>query len=207
MDRKIDKKISKRGEITLALLENARDFAVDSTILLEAFLTAGYGVSYGKLLSEADKISKQRSAHKLEKEEMVKLKRRFDAIMYKLEKDGLMAKAQTKSGNVFKITAKGKNKIDGLKEKCDQILRTAYPCEEHSNLIIVAFDIPERERKKRKWLRIVLVNFGFRKLQKSVWVGKVKIPAEFIHDLKELGLALYVEIFEIGKSGTLREVI
>lgn len=203
----MDKKISKRGEIMLALLENARDFAVDSTILLKAFLTAGYGVSYGKLLSEADKISKQRSAHKLEKEEMVKLKRRFDAIMYKLEKDGLMARAQTKSGNAFKITGKGKNKINALKEKRDQAPRTVYPYENHGNLMIVTFDIPEKERKKRNWLRIVLINFGFRMLQKSVWIGKVKIPAEFIRDLKELGLAHYVEIFEVGKSGTLREVI
>lgn len=191
----------------LALLENIRDFAVDSTILLEAFLTAGYGANYGKILREADKISVRRSARKLEKEEMAKLERRFGAMIYKLEKDGLMIKTKTESGNAFKITANGKSKIDILRGKRDQMLRTVYPYEKHGNLMIVAFDIPEREKKKRNWLRMVLINFGFKMLQKSVWVGKVKMPAEFIRDLKELELSHYVEIFEVGKSGTLREVI
>lgn len=201
------KKISKRGEIMLALLENVRDFAADSTALLEAFLVAGYGASSGRIWREADKISVRRSARKLEREEIAKLKRRFDAMMYKLEKDGLMIKTKTGSGGTFKITVKGKKKIDVLNEKRDQAPRTAYPYEKHGNLVIVAFDIPERERKKRNWLRMVLINFSFRMLQKSVWVGKIKIPAEFIRDLKESGLAHYVEIFEVGKSGTLREVI
>lgn len=203
----MDKKISKRGDVMLALLENVRDFAVDSTALLEAFLTAGYGASCGKILWEADKISRRRSANKIKKEEMVKLERRFDAMMYKLEKDGLMIKTKTESGNVFKITARGKNKIGALKEKRDQTPRAVYPYEKHDNLMIVTFDIPEKERKKRNWLRMVLINFGFRMLQKSVWIGKVKMPAEFVRDLKELGLAHYVEIFEIGKRGTLHEVI
>ena len=48
---------------------------------------------------------------------------------------------------------------------------------------------------------------NFRILQKSVWIGKVKIPKEFIDDLKELNMINYVEIFEISRGGSLRQVV
>src|SRR3990167_838001 len=77
----------------------------------------------------------------------------------------------------------------------------------NNRLIIVIFDIPERERRKRAWLRLALKNIGLKLIQRSVWMGKVKIPKEFLDDIRELHLVNFVEIFEITKSGSLNQVI
>ena len=54
---------------------------------------------------------------------------------------------------------------------------------------------------------MALKNIGLRLIQQSVWMGKVKIPKEFLDDIRELHLANFVEIFEITKSGSLNQVI
>lgn len=82
----------------------------------------------------------------------------------------------------------------------------SYVKEDDRRSTIVAFDVPERFKEKRHWLRSVLKNLGLRMVQKSVWLGKVKIPREFIDDLKKLKILDFVEIFGITKGGTLEEV-
>ena len=71
---------------------------------------------------------------------------------------------------------------------------------------IVTFDIPERERRKRDWLRGALRNLGLAMVQKSVWIGKVKIPGELVEDMKSMRILDFVEIFEISKTGSLQQV-
>ena len=67
-------------------------------------------------------------------------------------------------------------------------------------------DIPESERKKRAWLRSALKNLNFKMIQQSVWIGKVRIPEEFLRDLRNMHLTEYVEIFEISKAGSLQQI-
>ena len=62
--------------------------------------------------------------------------------------------------------------------------------------MIVIFDIPERMRKKRNWLRQGLVYLGFSLLQKSVWFGPAPLPHEFLVSLKELELLRFIKFFE-----------
>ena len=73
-------------------------------------------------------------------------------------------------------------------------------------LVIVAFDIPERVRRYRDWFRSVLENLGLTMIQKSVWMGKIKIPKALIDDLAELKLIDFVEIFEVGNEGSLTHI-
>ena len=72
--------------------------------------------------------------------------------------------------------------------------------------MIIAFDVPEREREKRRWLRLALISLGFQKVQQSVWAGNIRIPAEFIEDMKENAILSYVHIFSVAQSGTLEKV-
>lgn len=74
-------------------------------------------------------------------------------------------------------------------------------------LKIFAYDIPEREKQKRAWLREVLRLLGFRMLQKSLWIGKSKIPEGFLQDLRKKEIMDHVHIFEISKTGTLKELL
>lgn len=94
-----------------------------------------------------------------------------------------------------------------LKEKSKKLLpAVAYQKEKSDKLIIIAFDVPETERKKREWLRAVIKNLGFKMVQRSVWIGKIKIPKEFMNDLLKLRLVEFVEIFEISKTGSLKQI-
>ncbi len=78
-----------------------------------------------------------------------------------------------------------------------------YPKVESSRVIIVMFDIPEKMRRKRAWLRSVLKNLGFEKVQQSVWKGTNKIPRRLLQDLERFSMMNYVDIFEATKLGTL----
>jgi DNA-binding transcriptional regulator PaaX len=71
---------------------------------------------------------------------------------------------------------------------------------------IVTFDIPESMKKKREWLRFALKRLGFTMLHKSVWIGKVTLPVEFLNDLDSLGLLPYVHILAVTKAGSLKHL-
>ena len=43
-------------------------------------------------------------------------------------------------------------------------------------------------------------------LQRSVWVGKCKLPDELMDDLNTIGLLPYVEILAVTKRGSLKEL-
>jgi len=68
--------------------------------------------------------------------------------------------------------------------------------------LIVIFDVPEFERKKRDWLRIELRSEGFIILQKSAWFGP-PIPYEFANRLRDLGILPYMKFFEAKEADIL----
>ena len=81
-----------------------------------------------------------------------------------------------------------------------------YKTESDDELKIIIFDIPEKERQKRDWLRSVLKNLKFSMLQKSVWAGKIKLPKQFLEDLSKNKIIPYVDIFTISKRVSLRKL-
>lgn len=81
-----------------------------------------------------------------------------------------------------------------------------YKKEGDNGFNIIIFDIPEKERFKRDWIRQNLTPLGFNMLQKSVWIGRSKLPREFLKDLSNLNLVKYVHIFKIAKTGTIKNI-
>lgn len=65
---------------------------------------------------------------------------------------------------------------------------------------IVAFDIPEGDRKIRNWTRNQLKIFSYNMLQQSLWFGPGPLPKEFIDRLKTLGIKKNVKIFSIKQN-------
>ena len=63
--------------------------------------------------------------------------------------------------------------------------------------VMVLFDIPEKKRKTRNWLRLHLKLWDFEMLQQSVWLGKGPLPKEFTDRLDLLGIGKCVKIFKI----------
>lgn len=60
--------------------------------------------------------------------------------------------------------------------------------------LIVIFDIPEKKKRYREWLRSELVGFGFEMVQKSVWLGP-NLPKEFVEYLNETEVLKYLRFF------------
>lgn len=197
-----------KGELTLRILEHIGDAAIGMFDLISAFLDAGYGASTGKILSEFDKKGGERSRKNAEYSKMKLQRQRFSTMLCRLRNDGLIEEKINKNKPHVQLTSKGKQYFEMLKKRrSDALPDTRYKCNlKDGRFAIVVFDIPERERRKRAWLRLALKNIGFNLIQKSVWAGKVKIPENFLEDLRELQLIEHVEIFEISKTGSLQQL-
>ncbi len=121
----------------------------------------------------------------------------FGAILSRLQKQVLI---EQKADEKWSITSLGKNflgerwfkKTTGLLQN-DGIMR------------LVIFDIPEKERKKRLWLRLELLACNYKLLQKSVWVGYCPLPQEFFEALEYLDLRNHIHIFSVNETGTLQK--
>lgn len=173
------------------------DATEDSLYLFAAIVDSPYGASPRQIERRAQELREGLTGRS--KDDLRKRRTNFYSYLSHLQKDGLIERRQRK----WSITSRGKEKYKALLKR---LPGTKYQKEIDTTLKIVIFDIPEKQRRKREWLRSRLVDLGFRMIQKSVWAGKVKLPEEFIKDLQELDLFRYVEIFTISKSGSLRQV-
>jgi len=198
-----------KGDVTLRLLEYIGDAAIDVADLTIAFLESGYGASSREILNRVERRSIMRAKNKEAKSEKERFRQRFYSMMHKLKKDGLVDVVVKDKKSFLRLTSDGKRRLLVLKKNHANALPDNSYGEcgaANGRFTIVVFDVPEKERRKRFWLRSALRNLGFQLIQKSVWMGKVKIPEMFLDDLKELHLIDYVEIFEISKTGSLRQL-
>lgn len=209
-DRPIgDNMLNMKGEITLKFLGFIKDFANFNMDMFEAFLRAGYGASYGKLDYELNKLQKDRRVYEMAQDEARACRKRYAQFLYKLRRDGLIEEGGDKHKKTIFLTQKGIKKLNKLKEQYSNKLPSvkSYTKKSGNKFVIATFDVPEKERRKRAWIRSALKNIGLKSIQKSVWIGKAKIPQEFIDDLADLRLIDFIEIFEISKTGSLRHVV
>lgn len=68
---------------------------------------------------------------------------------------------------------------------------------------IVIFDIPEKERDKRDWIRGELLYHQYEPLQKSVWIGYCPLLPQLIENIDHMGLSKYIHIFSVKDEGTI----
>ena len=102
------------------------------------------------------------------------------------------------NAGVWDITAAGKKYLESK-----HVLRRFNPKIqnhlEQKRKLIVIFDIPEKKKKYRDWLRSELVGFGFTMIQKSVWFGP-RLPKDFIEYIEENGLIKHIRFFKALES-------
>jgi len=122
-------------------------------------------------------------------------KQSFSTILNRLQKQGLIEHEKGK----WNITNLGTKIVKGTK------FRPSELPEKDGAIRLVIFDIPEKERKKRLWLRLELIAYDYSLLQKSVWVGYRPLPKDFLDSLEYLNLRSHVQIFSIKHKGTLKE--
>jgi DNA-binding transcriptional regulator PaaX len=95
------------------------------------------------------------------------------------------------------ITKKGKTYFKN-KKLLDYI---TSPFEENSSAhTIISFDIPEKNRFIRYWLRNQIKIFGYKMLQQSLWIGPGPLPPSFLKRLEDLNIRKNIKTFKITKK-------
>lgn len=159
-------------------------------------LTILFNYSAGYKLMRQSLRGTNRFSASAKSSQRLKSNQTFYLTLSRLKKRGLV----TKNNEVWKITDKGK---EYFREKLARFLpqhrKTTVSSLSRKNMII-AFDIPEKYRRKRDWLRIELSLLKFSPIQKSVWFGPAPIPKDFIENLHMLKILEYLKFFEVKEK-------
>lgn len=197
-----------RGDKVIGILQALKDSALDSANLFEAFLSAGYGASRSRMEYLMREGKRKHQADKARFEEFARERQKFYNLIYYLKSDGIISEAVYDGKKWYAIAEIGKRKLSRLlTKKNNRIPQSQYPAVSGNKFTIIAFDIPEKEKKKREWFRETVGRLGYKAIQRSVFLGKTKIPQPLLDDLRKLQMMDYVEIFEITKTGSLRHLI
>lgn len=192
-----------KGELRLRILEFIKNATRSAEDMLFIF-SLPYGTSLSKMLYLLEKRQGNSFTNASQTETNQRIKRNFNDFLYRLRKDNLIAETEKNQGHFFQLTQKGKIALKKLES--NNLPASKYASVGEDTWKIIIFDIPEKERNKRFWLRSALKNLKFKMVQKSVWVGKVKLPSQFIQDLGKINILSFIEIFSITKTGSLKQI-
>lgn len=165
--------------------------------LIVSMLEAGYGASH-KQLQKKFKEAQDRRLHFFD-ESYAKERRKLSNLISKLKREDLIRK----EGGSWALTKFG---VQRLAKSRAILPKRDYQKQDAKTFKIIVFDVPEKFRSKRAWLRDGLNRLGFVMLQKSVWYGKFALPEEFIAHIDEMELGEFVQILEITKGGSVVEL-
>ncbi|TSC52603.1 MAG: hypothetical protein LiPW39_556 [Parcubacteria group bacterium LiPW_39] len=193
-----------RGQIIPKILEILQSQAETTVSLFDAF-TLSYGESHRKM-HQVIKYGFKR--FKADWAFLYRERQQFYSLLNQLKNQGFIEKKKTsQKQSLWKITKRGREKIRIIRKfNFFKKASVIYKKEDDDKVKVITFDIPERERNKREWLRAVLSALGFTLLQQSVWIGKNKIPEKFLFDLKDREMLPYIHIFKVDKKGTIKEI-
>lgn len=128
-------------------------------------------------------------------------KHSFSTILGRLRREGLVVRSGAKKNAVWALTEKGRAVLRDTKPVEPEKTYTLPPAD--GIIRLVSFDIPEKMRFHRRWLRAELIACDFEPLHKSVLMGKRPLPESLIAELEARDLTQYIHIMAIKKSGTL----
>lgn len=106
-----------------------------------------------------------------------------------LKSRGFVRNKGPKKKTIWYITQKGKTHFHNAKD-------IELPPED-GKIRLVIFDIPEKQKSKRNWLRSQLVSCDYNQLQKSVWTGNRPLPKWLLGDIKRLDLVSHIHIVSL----------
>ena len=110
----------------------------------------------------------------------------------RLEKQGLIRREpKTK---VYFLTEQGKELVAYIEDRYS-VLDKKWD----GRLRIVIFDVPEKKRFYRVWIRGELLLLNYKMVQKSVYIGKYPLPKSFYQDIIRFGLNELVFVFTIDR--------
>lgn len=138
--------------------------------------------------------------------EAYRSRQQFHLTLNYLKRQGLVVRKGDKRKSRWFLTKQGEKRAKTYRERRADSYSSVSTNFAHvygDGVTVVAFDIPEKERRKRDWIRMCLAEMGFQKLQKSVWVARGKVDEDFFRALRERDLLGKVHIFAVTKRGTI----
>jgi CRISPR-associated endonuclease Cas2 len=194
-----------RGEKILKILEILEDMAVSTLDLLDMWLFEQPRGIYGLERARLKRAGQKKQLFFTELREYLEEREKLSKLIYKLKREGFIL--ENKKNKKLILTKKGKLKLRFLKNKRSvEETKNDESNQKDKDVIVVIYDVPESEHKKRHQLRNLLVNAGFNFVQKSVWIKQGKITDDFINFLKDLEVLHYVQIFKITQKGTIENI-
>lgn len=112
-------------------------------------------------------------------------------MIRKLRDEGLVEQVKLKEDILFKLTDAGEDILGN------------DPKHWNGKWRIVIFDIPEQKRIIRNMFRRNLKKWGFKNLQKSVWISKRDVFEKLSNYVKDLGIEQWVILIEANKLSQL----
>ncbi len=112
-------------------------------------------------------------------------------VLKRLREKGLVEQVKLKNDVIIKLTEEGKGLIGGFEEK-----------DWDGKWRVVIFDIPEEKRIIRNLFRRNLKKWGFKHLQKSVWMSKRDVFNKLEAYIKDLGIEKWVVVMEVDRLTT-----
>ena len=190
------------------VLERLQTVAEETAGLLDTMFSS-YPAGYRKMWHQ---IKHGPPRFNVDWAELYRERKYFYTVLNRLKRDGLIKgkKARGKRQSLWTITKRGLARLTSCKEKETNPFsrrRIRYAKTGRRSPVLVVFDIPERDKAKREWLRECLKRLGFSLLQKSVWMGNERLPEELLRDLRKHKLLRYVHILTISKRGTIRKIV
>lgn len=122
----------------------------------------------------------------------------FRTTLSRLKAQGLVESA---GYGMWTLTKKGREALSTPEEKEQRYAKFRKAAAGKRDTIII-FDVPEKKRTIRGYLRLELVALGYEQLQKSVWIGGGPLPEEFMKQIKEWDILDTVHIFTVRERGT-----
>ena len=182
-----------KGEHTLQILKLLEDGPLDGTQLIRKFFPVGYEPSFQVLARERGRAAAAKA-----------IRLRYRNFLYKLERSNLVAARPLEGSIIFSISDAGRKKLTILKNRRGLPPVKTYKKEKGAGPILVTFDIPERRRAERDWLRRVLRHLEFTLVDRGVWIGGNRLPLNLLADLNSRQLSKNFHSFRILKSGVLK---
>ena len=201
-----------KGEKTMEILEKISLKACDMAELLEFLgtinrLPGAKGRHLRDMRNRRIRNQGKISIFFNQKKEVVKSKERLRSLIRELEKEGVIKTSRKHRNILLNITHKGKIYLAKLKKRKSEVLPAShYPTAPRAGFTIVAFDIPEKEARKRQWLRVALKQLHFSMKQKSFWIGHTVIPEQFLKDLQRMKILKHVVILKIPDQSSFKKI-
>ena len=116
--------------------------------------------------------------------------RSFGSTLSRLQRKGYVETVLRNGVREYYLTQKGILRRNGALHEI--FLRSARSEPWDGKWRVIMFDVPERFRKRRDFLRVELNIYGFMQLQKSVWVTPYKVADDFTEVIENLGMEKYI---------------